>query len=116
MKTSGSFFAGSAQASLPLWLWALHFAFCYVIVAVGCHAGWHLVAVAGFSSLRWALVAASVLACVAAAELLRRARSQAAREPPALLGRVRLLAAVLGLVGIVWTAVPILLLPACRLG
>ena len=115
MKTSESFFAGSVQASLPLWLWALHFAFCYVAVAVGCHAGWHLAVLAGFSLLQWLLVAASVLACLAGAELLRRARAHAAQQRDGLLGRVRLLAALLGLVGIVWTAVPTLLLPVCHL-
>ena len=108
MKRS-PFFAGSMRAAAPLWTWALHFAFCYVAVAVGCDAGGDLAA------LRWTLVAGSVVAIAAAALLTlsawRNARQAAHRG---LAVRVGLLAAALSLLGVAWTALPVLLLPACR--
>jgi len=52
MSPGAPFFAAAVRTSLPLWLWAGHFAFCYVAVAVGCHAGWHEAAWHGASALR----------------------------------------------------------------
>ena len=104
-----SFFGGSMRASAPLWIWAAHFAFCYVAVAIGCDAGRDLAA------LRWTLVSGSVVAIAAAALLSlsawRNARQAAHRG---LAVRVGLLIAALSLLGIAWTALPVLLLPACR--
>ena len=104
-----SFFGGSLRASAPLWVWAAHFAFCYVAVAIGCDAGWDV------STLRLTLAAGSGVAIAAAAlstvSVWRNARRAAHRG---LAARVGLLAATLALPGIAWTALPVLLLPACR--
>jgi len=93
-------------------LWAAHFAFCYVATAVGCAAiarGNALTA----SSLQLMLVVGTAGALAAAAVLLVRACRADARDPTALLAKVRLSAAVLALVGIIWTGVPLAFLPPC---
>lgn len=109
------FFGESMRTSAPLWLWAAHFAFCYVVVAIGCDAGWHRIEWAGRSTLQWTLATASVAAIAAGAALLlagwRHARDDAHRG---LAARVRVLVAALSLTGIAWTAAPAVLLPACR--
>lgn len=114
MKSAPPFFAGAIRASLPLWVWALHFSFSYVSVAVGCRAGWQLGTLAGLAPLRWLLVLGSIVALPAAALLLISAMRSVAAED-GLTACVRLLAAVMALLGIVWASVPVLLLPLCRL-
>lgn len=116
MKRSASFFGGSWRASAPLWVWAAHFAFCYVAVAIGCDAGWQQLRWAGVSALQWAMASASVVA-IAVATLSLLAACRAARDSAGngMAVRVGLLVATLSLLGIAWTTVPVLLLPACHL-
>jgi hypothetical protein len=112
MKAAPTFFSGTVRASLPLWLWALHFAFCYAGLALGCHAGWDR----GEAPLRGLLLTGSALAVAAASLLLWRAWLQLRSDRAAgLLSQVRLAAAVMAWIGIVWTSVPLLLLPLCQL-
>jgi hypothetical protein len=118
MKRTGAFVFDTLRASLPLWLWAVHFALCYAGVAVGCRLGWNETVFAGASLLRWTLALASLLALALAAWLLWRAapRRPAQRHTTAsgngLAARVRRLSACLALVGIAWTTLPVLALPA----
>jgi hypothetical protein len=108
-----TFFAGVLAGAAPMLVWSAHFAFCYVATAVGCTAiarGGALTA----SSLQPMLVAGTAGALAAAAVLLVRACRAGVREPAAsLLGKVRLSAAVLALVGIAWTGLPLAFLPPC---
>lgn len=104
-----SFFGGSLHVSGPLWVWAVHFAFCYVAVAFGCEAGWD-----GTFLLRGVLAAGSLVALVAASALLLAA-CRRARASAAFAARVGLPVAALSLLGIAWTSAPVLVLPACHL-
>jgi hypothetical protein len=113
MSRAAPFFAGSLRASLPLWVWAAHFAACYVGVAIGCHAGWHEGTVAGLSPLQWGLGAATALALAVAAALAWRACRPGA-PAAGLQPTVRRLLAWLALLGIAWAAVPVLVLPSCH--
>ncbi|HEY0858777.1 MAG TPA: hypothetical protein VGE16_17060 [Albitalea sp.] len=115
MTPPAPFFRASVRASLPLWWWALHFAFCYVGLAAGCTAGWDLGASLLGSPLRTTLVLGSAIAVAGAAALLLHAWRQSRTVDGALLARVRLAAAAMALIGIAWTSVPLLLLPLCRL-
>jgi len=115
MKRAAPFFPAAVRASLPLWLWALHFAFCYVAVAVGCRAGWQHGGATGLSPLQWLLAAASAAALGIAVVLLIHAWRHRAAHPDELLARVRSIAAGLALIGIAWAAIPLLLLPTCRI-
>jgi hypothetical protein len=106
-------FATALRTALPMWLWAAHFAFSYVIVAIGCQAGWQQAGPGAWSRLELVLALGSTLAVGAALLLLVRA-CRGARLQPGLSGLVHRLVAVLALLGIVWTTVPMGLLPLCR--
>jgi hypothetical protein len=89
------------QATLPLLVWAAHFGFCYVFVAVACMARWEAPRVTA------TLLAASALAGVWLAVLLLAALAHRA-------GRVmRAGASALALLGVAWATLPILTLPPC---
>jgi len=107
-----TFFAGVRAGAAPMLLWSAHFAFCYVAVAVGCSALAHGGG-ASASSLRLALVAGTAMALAAGAWLFVRACRADARKPATLLAKVRLASAVLALVGIAWSALPLAFLPLC---
>lgn len=103
---AASFFAGVWAGMAPLVVWAAHFAFSYVAVAVAC-----VGAPPDPTVLRAVLLAATALAFVVIAALLWRA--------PSSLGGYAVLArrvsAVLSLIGVAWSGVPMLLLPVCVL-
>jgi hypothetical protein len=101
--TRSPFFRGMLSGSLPLWIWAGQFASSYVWVVVACHAGWEAL-------VPGPLIVGSALAAIAIAWLLVRARMRAG-----LLGTVRLIGALVALIGVVWGVVPVFLLPACRI-
>jgi hypothetical protein len=119
-----SFAAVAWAVGGPLLLWAGHFAFCYVAVAVGC-AGMARGAAWSLAEVRGVLLAGSFLALVAGSWWLARAcagwRRAALREGRALtparekaaLPAGRAIAALLAWVGMLGTAVPLLLLPPC---
>lgn len=110
LTPSAPFFAGVWAGGAPLLVWAVHFAVCYVAVAVAC-AGAVKAGAGEPGTLRWALAAATVVAAVVLAAMLWRSRSSATHSPyPQIVQRV---GAVLALIGIVWVGVPLAMLPAC---
>lgn len=115
MTARAPFFRASMRASLPLVWWALHFAFCYAGLAIGCKAGWNRGESLLGSPLQTALLAGCAVAVAGATALLLHAWRRSRAGDGGLLARVHLAAAVMALVGIVWTSVPLLLLPLCRL-
>ena len=110
------FFAATWVGSAPLLLWALHFALCYGAVAVGCTAILHGGALLTPGQLRLLLGGATVLALALCALMLWRALPAGRRADGGLLPRVRLLGALLALVGMAWTGLPLALLPVCSAG
>lgn len=110
------FFAHTWAGSAPLLLWALHFAFCYGAVAVGCTALLNGGAPLTAGQLRLLLGGATVLALALGALLLWRALRAGGGPGSRLLPRVRLLSALLALVGMAWTGLPLALLPVCGAG
>ncbi len=116
-RPGAGFFAGVRAGAAPLLLWAAHFAFCYLAVAVGCAAGSKGGALMAGPPLRLLLAAGTALATAAGAWLLLRAWRLDRREPGAgLLRTVQLLAAVLALVAMLWIGMPLALLPVCGEG
>ena len=109
-----STFAGATwRGAMPLGIWALHFSACYVGIAVGCNAGWQRSTWLGVPSLQASLALLTLLALSAAGALVWQACRDAAGSR-ALLPAVRALTALLTLVGIAWSSVPLWLLPLCR--
>lgn len=114
MKVPSSFFGATARAMLPLVLWALHFAFSYVAVALGCTAGWHRAAAGGLSLLQWVLAAGSTAAIAAIAALIHHDCRLAAYTRHSLISQVRAITGLIALLGIVWASAPPFLLSACH--
>ena len=105
------FFRKLIRGTLPLLVWAAHFAACYVLVAFECSP-------AGFvpgNPQRWPLVLMTMVALGACAALAWRARGPlgAADEHTALLDWAAAGTAVLAFVGIAWTSVPLWFVETC---
>lgn len=100
-------FAGVWAATAPLAVWALHFAFSYIAVAALCTRA----AAATPPSLMPMLVGATVIALLVLAVWTWQAMRSSA--DPTLIRTVRRTCALLALLGVAWTAVPLTLLVPC---
>lgn len=111
--------------ALPLALWAVHFVVAYAAQGTACARGLWRMRVAGLEGVTWGLLLATAAALAAVAWLATRAhrvRVAALRDPAedALTRRTRflstlaLLVAAIAAIAIVFTTLPILLLPTCR--
>ncbi|QGZ37893.1 hypothetical protein IP92_03090 [Pseudoduganella flava] len=94
------FFRKLWLGTAPLILWAAHFFFCYLYVAAGCGAA------------TWAVLLSVTAVALALAGWLVASACRAG-VPDTLLEITRLGAAVLGITGIAWSALPLLALGAC---
>ena len=110
------FLAGTWAGIAPLLLWALHFAFCYVGVAIGCTAILRHGASGGTTGLRMVLAIGTVAAAAGVGWMLWRGCRAIRAGDGDLMPRVRLLGALLALIAIVWTGVPLAMLPVCGSG
>jgi hypothetical protein len=107
MAGRNGFLAASLQGLLPLLVWAAHFAFSYVFVALAC------MAPLGRGTLSAVLLAATAAALIALAWMGVGAARLLARDPGATGPAVRLGGAVLALIAVAWTALPMVSLAAC---
>ena len=98
------------RGTLPLLVWAAHFTFCYLLAAAQCTPA--LMRAGGPDRGLMGIV--TVLALAVVAWLLWRERGilENAKEAP-LLDWAGALGALLALVGIVWTGLPLLLVQGC---
>lgn len=103
------FFAGVRAGMAPLIVWVLHFAACYVAVAVACTQS--AAGLGDLPALRAGLVAATVLALVTLVAMLWRASAAQKESHFDLLARR--VCAALALVGVAWSAVPMAMLATC---
>jgi hypothetical protein len=108
------FFAGAWAGAAPLLLWSLHFAFCYGIVAAGCAAILQAGALITPMQLRLVLAGGTMAALGLGGGLLLCACHAVRQGQGDLLPKVRLASALLALVGMLWTGLPLALLPVCR--
>ncbi|GGY10458.1 hypothetical protein GJV26_27460 [Massilia dura] len=95
------FFHKLWQGTAPLVLWATHFFFCYLYAASGCRRE------------TWAVLLGVTLAALALAGWLVRQGWQGGKEPRTLLGMAQLGGAVLALVALAWSAMPLFVFGAC---
>ena len=96
------------RATAPLLVWGGHFFLCYAFIAIGCTAG------LGETMLKAALLAATALALAAVAMMAlppwRRINGPAPRR---LRDLAALCSAVLSVMGVGWTLIPLWLLGVC---
>ncbi|MBL0726567.1 hypothetical protein [Piscinibacter sp. HJYY11] len=97
------FFTGVWAGMAPLVVWAAHFAFGYVAIAVAC-----VGAPPDPQGLRAVLLGATALAFLVLAAMLWRASSLNGHAQ-----LMRRVGALLSLIGVAWSGVPVVLLPAC---
>ena len=104
------FFRQLLRGTLPLLVWAAHFAFCYLLAAAQCTPA----AMRSAGPDRTLLGVATAIALLACAWLLWRERAivRTAQEA-GLLDWAAALGSLLALVGIAWTGLPLLLVGGC---
>lgn len=107
------FFKHFLDATAPLLLWVLHFFTAYAFVAAACDSflvdrDW-----GGQPAILVILAVATMMALLAIVLLLVRAVALCRVAPRRLLTGARLGLAVLSLMGLVWVAVPLFVLPVC---
>ncbi|MCC2973225.1 hypothetical protein [Massilia sp. IC2-476] len=104
------FFRQLLRGTLPLLVWAAHFTFCYLLAAAQCTPA----AMRAGGPDRVLLGIATALALLACAWLLWRERGILRNAGNAgLLDWSAALGALLALVGILWTGLPVLLVAGC---
>ena len=98
------------RGTLPLLVWAAHFTFCYLLAAAQCTPA----AMRAGGPDRVLMGIATVVALALCAWLLWRERGilRNAKEA-ALLDWAAALGALLALIGITWTGLPLMLVPGC---
>jgi len=108
-RTREPFWRRLLAGTLPLLVWSLHFAFAYGLAAAQCSP-------AGMrpgGPDRVLLGAVTLAAIGACAWLAWRAREVPRRDDAGLVDWARLVLAVLALVAVAWTGVPLLLVTGC---
>lgn len=109
------FFGPVLAATAPFVIWGVHLFFVYALVGTGCARGLDSATFGGLPALPLAIWAATLAAVAAIAWLTWRACVDWRRAGAASLrAAVRLWSGVLGLVGVLYTALPATLLEVCR--
>lgn len=109
------FIAGSVRGALPLLIWAAHFFVTYMSIKTGCALDVQRFAFAGVSAITiflWSLSAAAIGALVWMLTLEGRAVRRHF-DGGATLPVVHIGATLLALAGVLWSSVPIALVPPC---
>lgn len=108
------FIPGALQGALPLLIWAVHFFVAYISIAAACALDLQRFTLAGASAISiflWSLSAVAIGALVCLTALgVRTARRHGNSST---LSTVHIGAAILALAGVLWSTVPIALVPAC---
>ena len=108
-RSGDDFFARATRAALPFLIWAVHFAFVYIVAAAQCTPGaWR-----AEGPNPWLLGGATLLsmaACVWAGALAGKRLQQGSDE---FVDYVAAASAVLATVAVAWTGIPVLLVSGC---
>ena len=116
MQADDPLFKKMLGATAPLLLWAAHFVFLYVFVAIACIAGVAGSTVAGVPVLTAVLLLESAAAIAAAAVMLVRSARLLRHQGSAagLLEVARAGSALLAVFAIAWASLPVLFLRTCN--
>lgn len=119
MASSGRFVAASLRMSCGLLAWAMHLGIVYVVVATRCARPAASSALLSTPAIRLALAVVTVLALATAGGMLARTLSalrsdeRSTMSATAFVDWMTAAVAAFGVVGILWNAIPPLLLPLC---
>lgn len=107
------FFVSLFDASAPLILWAVYLFGVYAYAAVACDTAFAYVAWSGYSAIKIVLLGVTVPVVLGLLAMLLRAARYLKSTPHSLMAFARVGIAVLGLIGVVWSALPMLLMTSC---
>jgi hypothetical protein len=111
-----SFGAALLRMSAPLVIWAVHFLVIYGLTAIACAHGFGATRVLGIDIVSWGIGAATVVAAGAMlftiAAAVRHLRPQS-NGTAAFVHWMSAAAGGLALVGVLWEAMPVLIVPVC---
>ena len=113
-KIADGFTASVSHSVLPLIIWAAHFFLSYASAEVACALHLQRFTLGGVSALNiwlWSLSAVAIAALVVLTVVTAR-HDRADAKAGNMQATVRIGAAILALVGVLWSAVPIVLLDA----
>ncbi len=111
-----SFGSALLRMSAPLVIWALHFLVIYGLTGIACARGFAATRVLGLDAVPWGIAVATLIAAgamlftigVAVRQLRRRSHST-----DAFVHWMSAAAGGLALVGVLWEAVPVFIVPVC---
>lgn len=101
------------DATAPLLLWALHFFAAYAFAAAACDSALAQTSWAGQPAILLILAVATAAIFLVIVLLVTRAARLCRIAPWRLLSGARLGLSVLALLGLVWVAIPLFVLPVC---
>ena len=116
-NSADGFAAGTSHGVLPLVIWAAHFFLSYASAEIACALDLQRFTLAGIPSPSiwlWVLTVGAIASLIALIVLaVQNEKARAVTTSGSTLATVRVGAAMLALVGVLWSAVPIVLAPLC---
>jgi hypothetical protein len=116
-NSADGFAAGTSRGVLPLVIWAAHFFLSYASAEIACALDLQRVTLAGIPSPSiwlWMLTVAAIAFLIVLMVLaVQNEKARAVATSGSTLATVRVGAAILALVGVLWSAVPIVFAPLC---
>ena len=113
MQHTERFFPALLDASAPLILWALYLFGVYAYAAVACDTAFAYTFWSGYAAIKVVLLGVTALVVIVLLVILLRAARLLKNSQQGLMTFARVGIAILGLIGVVWTAVPMLLMTSC---
>jgi hypothetical protein len=118
-NSTDGFAASTAHGVLALVIWAAHFFLSYASAEIACALDLQRFTLAGIPSPSiwlWVLTVGAIALLIALIVLaVRNERARAVGTSSSTLATVRIGAALLALVGVLWSAVPIVFAPLCEI-
>ena len=111
-----SFGSALVRMSAPLVIWALHFLVIYGLTAIACARGFAATRVLGLDAVSWGIALATFVAAGAMLFTIGVAVRQLRPQSDGTAAFVNWMSAAAGglaLVGVLWEAVPVLVVPVC---
>ena len=106
------------RMSAGMWIWAAHFAGAYIWTALACARGWHVSVQLGIAVLTLPALAALLWVlwqCLYGRWRMAQRAGERHAEEYLFIPRIAAMSAALGLIAVLWSAMPAIWTPACSL-